>query len=92
MTFGVIIKTRRKSLDLSLRKVAKLCGVSPTYISHLENDIATPSEGVIYKLALVLDFDPDSLLIERAIIPAWARKYIFENWEEVKQSFKGKLV
>jgi len=67
-TFGEHIRQHREALlasdaQFSLRQVATRIGIEPAYLSKIERDIfAPPSEGVIIKLAEVLNEDPDILL------------------------------
>ena len=68
-TFGQYLKSSRLALNevkhgqFSLRKVAELSGIHPSYLSQVENDkLAPPAEDTIKRLAEVLDEDPDVLL------------------------------
>ena len=48
---------------MSLRRVAQLIEVQPSYISKIERDeVPPPSEDTIRKWAQVIDVDPDMLL------------------------------
>jgi transcriptional regulator with XRE-family HTH domain len=49
------IKSRRKQLNLSMRDLARLTGLSPTLISQLERGTANPTLGSLRKLANALD-------------------------------------
>jgi len=66
--FGEHVRARREALgadnpDYGLRKVAGRAGISPTYLSRLENGKADPpSEEVIEALAAELGENPDGLL------------------------------
>lgn len=66
--FGERIRARREALgaespEYGLRKVASRAGISPTYLSRLENGKAEPpSAEVIEALAVELDDNPDVLL------------------------------
>lgn len=68
-TFGQYIRNRRLEAqtlgqaDLSLRKVAALADLEPSYLSKIERDLQPPpSEAKIVALALALGEDPDVLL------------------------------
>ena len=68
-TFGKYLQCSRLALNegkpgrFSLRKVADLSGIHPSYLSQVENDkLAPPSEDTIKRLADVLGEDPDVLL------------------------------
>jgi len=67
-SFGAYIRTRREKLrkadsKFSVRKVAALIGVEPSFLSKVERgESPPPSEGKILRLAEVLGEDPDVLL------------------------------
>jgi HTH-type transcriptional regulator, competence development regulator len=51
-TFGATLKAAREKLNLTLRDVDKVTGISSAYISQLENDhVKNPSASVLYNLA-----------------------------------------
>jgi len=53
---GPLLRQRRKTLDLTAKQVARLVGVSPSYISHLERGRhERPSLAVLARLAQALD-------------------------------------
>lgn len=61
--FGATIRRLRLAQGSTLRSFAKKVGVSPTYLSRIEQDeIAPPAEDTIRGIALALDEDPDTLL------------------------------
>ena len=68
MGFGTYIRGRREALgegnkDFSVRKVAKVIGVEPAFLSKVEREIvAPPSEAKVIALANVLGEDQDVLL------------------------------
>lgn len=68
--FGIILKSRRNALDLTMREVSELSGVSPALIAKLENGTmpnfpkpltikqlsnALKFEGELFELADILD-------------------------------------
>lgn len=62
-TFGEMVKGKRQAKEITLRKFASLVGISPAYISQIENNrFSPPSEEVICKIAHVLEEDKDELL------------------------------
>jgi len=68
-TFGKYLQDSRLALNeaqpgkFSLRKVAEMSGIHPSYLSQVENDkLAPPAEETIKRLADVLGEDPDVLL------------------------------
>ena len=62
-TFGTRVRTLREEAGLSLRKLAKLLGMSPAYLSKLERDLLPPPSGeYICSIADVLETNKDDLL------------------------------
>ena len=63
-TFGQKIKDFRiQHTDYSLRKLAELIKISPTYLSRIENDKESPpSEDIIVRIAKTLGMNEDELL------------------------------
>ncbi len=60
---GEIIKAKREDLGISLVDFAKQVGISPGYLSQLENSKKTnPNLELILKIANELDIDMDELL------------------------------
>ena len=66
--FGTYIRTKRETLaenskDFSLRKISKVIGVEPAFLSKVEREVvAPPSEAKIVLLAEALGEDQDVLL------------------------------
>jgi transcriptional regulator with XRE-family HTH domain len=61
--FGEFVRRRREAKDIGLREMAKLIGVSPTYLSKVERDEFPPmAEERVKALANFLGCDPDDLL------------------------------
>ena len=57
-TFGTFIKDKRKIREISLRKFAEQIGISPVYLSNLENDrMPAPKDDVVSKMARLLLLD-----------------------------------
>ena len=51
-TFGTFIKEKRQQRDISLRKFADQIGISPVYLSNLENDrMPAPKDEVVSTMA-----------------------------------------
>lgn len=60
LTFGEFLKEKRKSQKISLRELAKLLGISPPYMSDIENDHRNPPDKTkLDKIAQLLNFDQD---------------------------------
>jgi transcriptional regulator with XRE-family HTH domain len=61
--FGAFVRRERERKGIGLREMAKLIGVSPTYLSKIERDeYAPPAEDKVQAIAEILDWDPDELL------------------------------
>lgn len=58
-TFGEWLQDSRKASRASLRTVAAVVGISPSYLSEIENDRRVPAEDVLQRIcdAVSLDFD-----------------------------------
>lgn len=60
---GEIIKARREELNISLVDFAKEAGISPGYLSQLENSKKdNPNLEIVLKISQALDIDMDALL------------------------------
>jgi len=64
MKFGERLRALRKQRGLGLREFSKKAGLSPTYISRLENgkENEPRKEKTLLKMAAALEVDPDFLL------------------------------
>jgi len=61
--FGAYIRRGREEKDLGLRKMAKMIGVSPTYLSKVERDeFPPPAEDKVKAIAKIIECDADDLL------------------------------
>jgi len=61
--FGEFVRREREAKDVGLREMAKMIGVSPTYLSKVERDeFAPPAEDKVKAIAGVLGCDVDELL------------------------------
>jgi transcriptional regulator with XRE-family HTH domain len=58
---GVRLKRARQKSGLSLREVARQLGVSPSFVSQMENGKSTPSVATLYSMAQLLDVSIDEL-------------------------------
>lgn len=61
-TLGSFLRGARKRRGLTLRAAAARLGVTPSYLSHIENDRRVPSHGVLKEIAGLLGVDLDDLL------------------------------
>lgn len=61
--FVFVIKNVRKSKNISLYRLAKMTGLSYSYLSELENNkVYNPSLATMYKIAHVLNVKIDDLV------------------------------
>ncbi len=52
--FGALIRREREAREIGLREMAKLIGVSPTYLSKVERDeFAPPAEEKVKAIAKI---------------------------------------
>lgn len=83
--FGEKIKDLRKAKNLGQRALAKMIGVSHTYVSKIENEKLDfgdyPSEELIRKIADALDADVDELLMLAKKIPEQIKTRVLERPE-----------
>ena len=62
-TFGAFIRREREAKVLGLREMAKMIGMSPTYLSMIERDeFSPPAEVRVSKIAEIIGCDADELL------------------------------
>jgi transcriptional regulator with XRE-family HTH domain len=61
-TLGETVRQARLAKTHSLRHVAKLLDITPSYMSDIENDRRIPSEEVLTSLAQLLAIDFDYLM------------------------------
>lgn len=60
MKFGEALRARRMEKEVSLRKFAELVGVSPTYLSQVEQmNVDPPTADRVKRMAELLDVNPD---------------------------------
>jgi transcriptional regulator with XRE-family HTH domain len=61
--FGAFIRRAREAKEIGLREMAKMIGVSPTYLSKIERDeFPPPAEDKVKAIAKIIGFDADDLL------------------------------
>jgi transcriptional regulator with XRE-family HTH domain/mannose-6-phosphate isomerase-like protein (cupin superfamily) len=61
MSVGSQLRDRRKEMGLSLRQFARDLGVSPSFISQIENGKSQPSVATLYMICSALDLSIDEL-------------------------------
>jgi transcriptional regulator with XRE-family HTH domain len=61
--FGEFIRQKREAKEIGLREMAKMIGVSPTYLSKVERDeFSPPVEDKVRAIAGIIGCDVDDLL------------------------------
>ena len=61
---GRILATKRREVGLSQEALAYRCKLHPTYISHLERGVNSPTVRVLFDLARNLNTTASSILAE----------------------------
>ena len=65
---GAYIRHQRESAKLSLRKLAKLAGVSNPYLSQIERGLRKPSAEILHAIAKALEISSESLYVKAGIL------------------------
>lgn len=61
--FGGLVRREREGKEIGLREMAKMIGVSPTYLSKIERDeFPPPAEDKVRAIARIIGCDADDLL------------------------------
>ena len=64
-SLGARLREARLSSGLSLREVARQLGVSPSFVSQIENGKSQPSVATLYSVARLLNISIDDLFAQR---------------------------
>ena len=63
--FGAFVRRERERKEIGLREMAKMIGVSPTYMSKVERDeFHPPAEDKVRAIAKIIGCDEDELLAQ----------------------------
>lgn len=61
--FGAFVRRQREAREIGLREMARMIGVSPTYLSKVERDeFPPPAEDKVKAIAKIIECDADDLL------------------------------
>ncbi len=68
--FGEVLREKRVEKGFSLRKFAQLVGVSPTYLSQVEQgNVDPPTADRVKRMAELLGDQPDELIVLAGRLP-----------------------
>jgi transcriptional regulator with XRE-family HTH domain len=64
-SFGALVRREREAREIGLREMAKMIGVSPTYLTKIERgEFDPPAEDKVRKIAEIIGRDADELLAQ----------------------------
>jgi transcriptional regulator with XRE-family HTH domain len=82
--FGAFVRREREAKQIGLREMAKIIGVSPTYVSKVERDeFPPPAEDKVRLIARVIECDVDELLARAGKVASDLSDIIKENPTQV---------
>ena len=89
LKFGISIKNRRTALNLSVRELSKISGISAALISKLENGLMQnfPKSITIEHLSKALKFDNQELFLLANILKETKKTPKNTNWQEELRTF-----
>ena len=67
---GSFIRTRRRNLKLSLRRLSQASGISNPYLSQIERGLRKPSAEVLQQIARALELPVEELYVRAGILEA----------------------
>ncbi len=82
-SLGLVLRRRRRQLELTQQDIADRVGVRANYIGYLERDMRRPSTNVLVKMAKVLDLDREELFF---LAHPQVREFIHTEAPDPKQS------
>ncbi len=68
LDLGRFIRQQRRAAQLSLRKLAKLAGVSNPYLSQIERGLRRPSAEILQGIAKALRISAETLYVKAGIL------------------------
>ena len=82
---GRHVRERRTAKGLSLRNLAKRIGISPTYLSHVEQGKveSPPTARRVREMAVALGENPDEMIVLAGRVPEDLPEIIRENPTEI---------
>lgn len=91
-TFGAFISEKRLQKNISLRGFSRMVGISPEYLSKIENDLrAAPKDVILKKMAdeLCLNIDEREILFDLA---AESKHYLSLATDLVEYIHNNKII
>ena len=85
-TFGQFIRHLRNQKGLTLRELAKELAITHAYLSHLETNLAKPSEDLARRLAQFFEANEEELLFFARDIPGQIQE-IKEKYPHVAPAY-----
>ncbi|HTY56748.1 MAG TPA: helix-turn-helix transcriptional regulator [Candidatus Binataceae bacterium] len=90
LTFGQIIRDRRRQLDLTQEEVARRINTSTPYVGHLESGKRHPSDKIVTRLADVLGLERRELYFlanpgARELLHNRAQSSAASSWESFRK-------
>lgn len=85
-TFGQLLRHLRNQKGFTLRELAKELAISHAYLSHLETNLAKPSEELAKRLAQFFGIDEEKLLFVARDIPGQIQE-IKEKYPHVAPAY-----
>jgi transcriptional regulator with XRE-family HTH domain len=82
--FGELVRAKRVLKEIGLREMAKMIGVSPTYLSKVERDeFPPPAEDKVRKIAAIIGCDSDELLAQAGRVSSDLSEIIKQRPREI---------
>ncbi len=81
------IKELRNSLEISLKSLSARLRIDRAYLSRVEAGKVPPSDGLISRLADVLNYDRDELSLLAGRIPETLMKEVYKNTKTIVLNF-----
>jgi transcriptional regulator with XRE-family HTH domain len=82
--FGAFVRRQREAREIGLREMAKMIGVSPTYLSKVERDeFPPPAEDKVRKIAAIIGSNVDELLARAGRVSSDLSEIIKEHPREI---------
>jgi transcriptional regulator with XRE-family HTH domain len=78
-SLGDVLRDARVAADLSLRQLATKLGITPSYISDIENNRRVPSEDVLRQFAETFDLKFDELMALAGRVGNDAERYLRQH-------------